>query len=116
MIARLRAMWARAPWLLSAFTLAVAVTLYFGVKMVMSAIYWNDPRHIDQALAGWMSPGYVAMSWNVPRDVMMDILDLEPNGGRPPRLADIAAEQGLSVEELGSRIEAAIRAYRADAP
>lgn len=112
MIARIRAAWTKAPWLMSAFVLAIALTLFFGIRMIMGAIYWADPRHIDQPIAGWMSPGYVSMSWQVPREVVADALTLEPGAGRPPRLEDLAEQRGVPLETLAAQIEAAIQAHR----
>lgn len=116
MMARLRTAWARAPWLLTAFALAVALTLFFGTRMIMGAIYWADPRHTNQAIEGWMSPGYVAMSWSVPRELMIEVLAQEPGGGRPPRLEDIAAARGVPLATLVAEIEAAIQTHRDATP
>lgn len=112
MIARLRAAWVKAPWLLSAFALAAALTLYFGISTVLDAIYWADPRHIDQEIAGWMSPGYIAMSWDVPREVMIEALDRAPGLGGPHRLEDIAQERGVTLDTLVEEVQAAIQTYR----
>lgn len=112
MIARLRAAWRKAPWLMSAFALALALTLFFGSRMIIGAIYWADPRHIDQDIAGWMSPGYVAMSWDVPREVMIEVLGQSPNDGGPRRLEDIAADRGVPLDTLIAQIEVAIMAHR----
>lgn len=116
MIARLKAAWTKAPWLVSGFALALALTAFFGVRMISSAVYWSDPRHTDQPIAGWMSPGYVAMSWRVPREVLADVLDLTPGSGRPPRLEDIAAARDVPLDTLTAEIEAAILRYRDNAP
>ncbi|OAN84291.1 hypothetical protein A8B78_07435 [Jannaschia sp. EhC01] len=112
MIARLRAAWRKAPWLMSAFAVALALTLYFGTRMTMSAIYWADPRHIDQDIAGWMSPGYVAMSWDVPREVMIAAIGQDPSPGRPHRLEDIASARGVPLATLIEQIEAEIQSFR----
>ncbi len=112
MIARLRAAWMRAPWLSIAFVLALALTVFFGVRMTRTAIYWADPRHTDQAIAGWMSPGYVAMSWSIPRDAMVEMIGQQPGNGRPQPLDRIAAERGRPLETLIAEIEAAIQTYR----
>ncbi|GAB5445665.1 hypothetical protein [Gymnodinialimonas sp.] len=112
MIARLKTAWTKAPWLTTAFALAVALTLFFAISAILDAIYWADPRHIDQEIAGWMSPGYVALSWDVPREVMIEAVNRAPGGGGPHRLEDIAAEQGVPLDALITRIEAAIQAHR----
>ncbi len=110
---RLLAKWRRHPWLATAFALALAVTLFFATRMVLFTIYWSDPAHRDQSLQGWMTPGYVATSWDVPREVMQAALGDLGRPGKRETLDRIAAESGLSLDEVSARIEAAIAAHRA---
>lgn len=95
-----------------AFVMALAVVLFFGVRLLAFFIYWADPAHRDQEIAGWMTPGYVHNSWDVPRDVIMGVLG-GPFEGKRRRLSDIAAEQGQDVEVLIRDIERAIERFRA---
>ena len=112
MIARLLSAWRKAPWLQSAFALALALTLFFGGRFVADAVYWADPRHQDQPIAGWMTPGYIAMSWDIPRDVMLELLP-RPEGQRGRnRLDEIAANRDVPLATLIDEIEAAIQSYR----
>lgn len=113
MIARLRAAWAKAPWLMSAFTLALLLTLFFGVNAAREAIYWADPRHVEQPIAGWMTPGYVGISWNIPREVMRDALNLTDAERGPIRLQDLADQRGVPLSDIIAQINAAIAAHRA---
>ncbi len=115
MIGRLRAAFAQAPWLMTGFVLALALTLFFGTRMILGAIYWSDPRHSDQPIAGWMTPRYVALSWRVPPDVIIRALALERPEGRLPRLEEIAMDRGTDLATLAAQIEAAILAHRAAA-
>ena len=110
---RLFAVWRRHPFLSTAFVAALALTLLFGVRTVMFAVYWADPAHRDQALEAWMTPRYIAYSWQVPREVPEAALAPFARPGARPTLERIAAENGLSVSELTERIEAAIAAHRA---
>lgn len=110
---RLLTIWRRHPFLTTGFAAALALTLFFGVRTALFAIYWADPAHRDQALQGWMTPRYVAMSWDVPRDVMERVLAPLARPGDRPTLDRIAAENGISLDELTARIEAAIAAHRA---
>jgi hypothetical protein len=109
----MRRLWRRHRLLTIAFLLAGALTAYFAVRLAASWIYWNDPAHRDVEIAGWMTPRYVAHSWRLPPELVADALDLERRAGRPLTLADIAAERGLTVEELAARLEAAAAAHRA---
>jgi len=102
------------PLLASAFALALVVTLMFTVRTVMFAVYWADPANRDQALQGWMTPRYVAYSWDVPRDIMQTATGPQPDRLRPT-LREVAEHQDIALADLLIRIEAAIVAYRATA-
>ena len=110
---RLRRAFSVAPWLASAFLIALALTLFFGIRAITGAIYWADPSHRDQEIAGWMTPRYVAMSWQVPPEVIVAALNLPRPEGRMPRLEDIAADRNTTVAALSAELQAAIAAYRA---
>ena len=96
-----------------AFLAAAAITLFFAVRLVVFALYWSDPAHRDQHPAGWMTPGYVARSWQVPRDDLVGALGLAPEPGRPRTLAEIAAARGAPVEAVLAEVEAALAELRA---
>ena len=98
--------------LASAFLLALAATLFFSVRTVVFIVYWADPAHQEQGIQGWMTPGYVAHSWNIPQDLMRETLGPSLKGSRPS-LKDIAAQQGIPLSELIARIEAMIAAHQA---
>jgi hypothetical protein len=104
----------RNRWLLLlALAASVAVTLFFAVRLTVQAVYWSDPTHRDQAIEAWMTPRYVAQSWNIPRDLVGTTLGLGPSDGRRMTLHDIARESGGSVEDLAAALRAAIQSYRA---
>lgn len=118
MIARSRAwpmiahLWARHRWLLLGFVVAVALGLFFAARAVVFTVYWSD--HRDEAIAGWMTPRYVAMSWDVPPEIVGDALALPRDGtGRRITLSEIAATRGIPVETVAAEIGAAIGAHRA---
>lgn len=107
----------RSFWLKAAFVIAVVATLFFVVRLVAFSIYWADPEHRDQTIEAWMTPGYVAHSWDVPRDVMNAALGIEPSPEAPPlkrkKIEDLAKERGISVARLIARIDEAIAIHRA---
>lgn len=100
-------------WLLRAgFAVALVLTVVFTVRTISSALYWSDPDHVDQLLEPWMPLGYVARSWDVPREVLAEALNL-PIGEQPRRNLELIAEDiGISFEDLSQRTERAIEAYR----
>ena len=59
-----------------------------------------------------MPLGYVARSWDVPRDVLATALNL-PVGEQPRRNLELIAEDiGISFDDLTLRTQRAIEAYR----
>lgn len=114
MISYIKRMWQAAPAATVILAVALAASVFFGVRTASSWVYWSDPRHIDQPIAGWMTPRYVALSWDVPRAVMLEALgEVQPGGGR--NLAWLAEQRGMTLEALIAEIEATIAAHRAGA-
>lgn len=97
---------------LAVFGLAAATTLWFGFSFLANLIYFNDPRHQDEALKPWMTPRYVVMSYKLPRKVVADTLNLPEGGPRGMKLGDIADNLGLTMEELTARVREAALAHR----
>lgn len=114
MLNRIKTLWThhRIPFV--AFVTLLCVAGYFAFNAIEAAIYWNDPRHQDQPLAAWMTPRYVAQSYDIPPRVLGPALFLDP--GDPPRrrrLEDIAAENRVTLDTLQQRINEATAAFRA---
>ena len=95
--------------------LALAVAILFAVRLTVFTIYWSDPAHREQAVEGWMTPGYVARSWEVDPEVIRAALPPPRDGatGRRPTLDAIAEAEGVPLPDLVARIEAAIAGARA---
>lgn len=112
-------LWTRHRVALIAFGLALALTLFFAVRFVMHWVYWSDPAHRDQQIEGWMTPGYVAHSYDVSPEVIRDSLrallaqqaDALPRGGMT--LQQIARATGTDLDQLSAALLAAIAAERA---
>jgi len=98
---------------LIALAAALAIALFFAVRLTVFTIYWSDPAHHEQPLAGWMTPGYVARSWDVPPEVIRAALPARSGTDTHPTLAQIAEAEGLPLPELIAALEAAIDAARA---
>jgi len=106
-------LWRRHPVLVSGFALALALALFFALRIAVSMVYWSDPAQRDPVIEGWMPVGYIARAWDVPREVLAEALDLAPGAAPRQSLARIAAEQGVSVEVLKARLALAIAEQRA---
>lgn len=112
-IMMIRHLWQHNRAALIAFAIAVVALLYFGFQTLSQALYWNDPAHRDQALAGWMTPRYVAQSYHIPPEVFVPALFLDP-AQKPRRksLDAIAKENGVTLDDLQVRIDAAVTDWR----
>lgn len=97
--------------LVSALTLAV-----FGTRFTVRLIYFSDPDHVQQPLEGWMTLGYVARSWEVPRQSLHDWLHLPPDTPRRATIREIADNMGLSPADLGARLLAKANSLHGSQP
>lgn len=89
-----------------ALVLAVALSGFFGWRLVDRALYWSDPAHIHQPPAPWMTIGYLSRSWHIPPDELARALDLPPDHQRRRNFAEIAADQGVPVSDVLERLSA----------
>lgn len=106
-------LWRDNRLLLIAFMLACVLTGVFGGRAAMDFIYWSDPEHRDQDIAGWMTPGYISHSWKVPPEIIGGAMGFTTKPpGRPPTVEIVAEQQGVEPGELAARIEAAIAEFR----
>ncbi|WP_259779110.1 hypothetical protein [Aliiroseovarius crassostreae] len=117
---QLQTMWRAAPVATALLILCLIAGGVFATRTITEAVYWANPDHRNQPLAGWMTPRYVAHSWRIPRPDMMDIMrsaapDLDLENG-PKSLGDIAAEHDLALNELLQRIDTGLSAYQNEHP
>ena len=113
MIAKIKHLWINHKLLLSAFALAVAVTLFFSARSVLFFIYWSDPSHRNQALEPWMTPRYIAKSYDIPVETIAALLGVVPGPKERPTLARIAARDEMTVEMLITVLTIEIEALKA---
>lgn len=110
---RIKHLWQNQRIVLIAFLSVVCIGAFFGARTISSTIYWMDPAHQDQELAPWMTPRYVARSYDLPPEVLDPALFIGRDA-QPHRisLGNIALEHGLTMEELQARIDAAAAQWR----
>ena len=107
----------RQNWLLVSVTVAVVIAVgWFGVQFLLDFLYFNDPRNVDGALKGWMTPRYIVLTYDLPRPFVRDLLELSAEGQGGIRLAIIAENLGLTFDELTTRVREAAAQYRAENP
>jgi len=88
------------------FVIALLALLWFGISFLSGALYFNDPKHRNQAIEPWMTPRYVSRSWRIPPEKLNPILELEKRDGegRPPTMGQIATDLNLTIDELEALI------------
>lgn len=110
--AALRYLWAHHRWAMIGLVAALTIALLFAVRLSIFTIYWADPAHRNQPIEGWMTPGYIARSYDVDPDVIRAALPTQLDARST--LARIAAREGVAIDTLIAEIEGAIE--RATAP
>lgn len=105
-----RTLWRKHRLLFLAFVAAIAVTVFFAVRLLFFSVYWADPAHRGQRLEEWMTPGFVAHSYDLPPEVVREVLELDAGEGKRRTLAEVMETSDLTLEEIQQRIDAAVRA------
>jgi hypothetical protein len=105
-------LWRQNKIALIAFLLAAALTLFFLGRFVLFTVYWSDPAHRDQRIEGWMTPGYIAHSYHVPRPVVVDALGLETPLDKRRSVQQIADDLEIPLTQLTAQVLAAIETER----
>ena len=115
-LARLKRLWRRAPLLTVAGGVALCLAAVFAVRVGVALLHWQS-MPTDPTLAGWMTPRYVAYSWDVPPDVIAQALPIAPDGsGRRVTLAELAKSLDRPLPQMLDDLRAAIDAHRAATP
>lgn len=94
------------------FLAALLIAGWFAFNVIANFVFFNDPRNQDGDLKGWMNPHFISEMYDLPRPVIEDILELPANGRQGRPLKDIAAELGLTMDELTERVRDGAAAYR----
>ena len=110
----LKNLWKNNKVLVLAFLAACIVMAFFAVQMVSHWIYWNDPARIDQDIAAWMTLRYVMQSWNVPPNVVGEVLGLGPDNRPPPNttLKMLADQQDVPIATLIENLTKAVTEFK----
>ncbi|HMQ93992.1 MAG TPA: hypothetical protein PKA33_05390 [Amaricoccus sp.] len=104
-------LWRRHRGLVLALVAACLVTLFFAIRLTISTLYWAG--HRDATLAGWMTVGYVAHSYDVDRLRLAEALGLDPDQRPRLTLDEIAARNGMPLAEVEVTLLAVIAEERA---
>ncbi len=89
--------------------------VYFTGSFIAELIYFNDPRHQNEALQPWMTPYYVALSYDLPRDTIKEIFEFKDGVEGSKRMSFVAERLDLSLEELTEKVRTAAQAHHGQA-
>ncbi|MGM0451009.1 MAG: hypothetical protein ACQERE_09285, partial [Pseudomonadota bacterium] len=67
--------------------------------------------HHEQPVEGWMTPRYVALSYDLPPGVVRDALELEGVDAERRTLEEIMETSELTLREIQRRIDDAVRSH-----
>ncbi|WP_306258955.1 hypothetical protein [Pararhizobium sp. IMCC21322] len=86
--------------------------IYFVGSFTAELIYFNDPRHQNEALKPWMTPRYVALSYDLPRETVREIFGFTEAFEGPRRMGFVAERLDVSLEDLTAMVRDAAQEYR----
>ena len=105
MTSGLKNLWQNHKLLLLAFILAAAATLMFAVRLMVVTIYFSNPAHQNQPLEGWMTPRYLAYSYDLTADELEQVLGVDPTSVSRVHLRNLLKDQGITLQELQKRLD-----------
>lgn len=104
----IRRLWRKSPALTLAFAFALAATLFFAGRAVMFAVTLSHRAELP--VAGWMTPRYIARTYDIDRDDLKEILGTADRDDLRQPLYTIAREQGVPVIDLIDAVQDAVDA------
>ena len=99
-------------WACLGFFLSIITAVFISATYLADAIYFDDPRHQNVELRAWMTPRYVAHSYDLPRNVLLNILEIQPETNFTKGMDTIAENLGLTLEELTVKVKTEAEVYR----
>jgi hypothetical protein len=112
---RIKDLWTHNRYLLIAFVVAISLSGFFSARAVSQFVYWADPAHQDQTLAGWMTPRYVGRSYDITPEVVQEAFNLLQDGApRRVSLEKLSEEKGISLNEMQWQLDVVVARWRAE--
>lgn len=101
------------PVLVSAFLLALVLSIFFAGRIVYRGFYWA--QHQEEAVQPWMTVGYIGRSWGFDPREIDDRAGLPvPERGRPFTLEQIAEDRNVPVSQIIAEVEAVLTTMTAE--
>ena len=107
----MKRLWSDHKLLVFGFLAALVLTSMLFIRLIADVVYW--PQHQDQTISGWMTVGYVAHSYDVDKDGLIEALGVTTDLRRHLTLNAIADAQGISLIELRSTLLKVVTDQRA---
>lgn len=85
--------------MLASFIIAAGLTAFFIIRAAFFAFVWMDPDRGIHPIEPWMTPRFIARTYNIPRPDMQAILDLDPDDTPRQPLESLAEAHGVAVED-----------------
>lgn len=89
----------RRKMMLAIFAIAALLTTFFVIRAVLFAFIWMDPDRGHHPIEPWMTPRYIARTYDIPHPEMQHILDLSPDETPRKPLESLAATRGVPVND-----------------
>ena len=89
------------------FLVALAITIFFGIRAYQQATQLRSQT--DEPIRPWMNVSYIAHSYDVPQDVLYEALGLPTDRPDPRPVGEIARDEGRCFEEVRAVLLEAIR-------
>ena len=102
----MKKLWSDHKLLVLGFLGALILTTILFMRLIADVVYW--PQHQDETISGWMTVGYVAHSYDVDKDGLIEALGIETDLRRHLTLKAIADAQGISLAELRNALLKAV--------
>lgn len=92
------------------FLLACVAVAFFAVQLLSGMMYWSDPEHREVTPQAWMTPRYIAHSWEMDPKDLGKALQMPKPAKERPTLSYIAKQRGITVEEVIAEVTAYLAA------
>ena len=96
--------------MLAGFAIAALLTAFFAVRAILFAVFWMDTPPETHPIEPWMTPRYIARTYDIPRAEMQRILELAPDETPRQPLGSLARSRGVPVQTYVDQIEALLDA------
>jgi hypothetical protein len=102
----MKKLWSDHKLLVLGFLGALILTSILFMRLIADVAYW--PQHQDETISGWMTVGYVAHSYDVDKDGLLEALGIETDLRRHLTLKAIADAQDMTLAELRNALLKAV--------